>query len=61
MPGKIVVGIDGSEHAAAALRWAAEEAALRTATLEAVHAWTYVPLATPGRRGPRAHGVDGQR
>ena len=36
--GRIVVGIDGTEHAAAALRWAAEEAALRSATLVAVHA-----------------------
>ena len=27
MAGRIVVGIDGTEHAAAALRWALEEAA----------------------------------
>ena len=38
VPGTIVVGIDGTEHAAAALRWAAEEAALRQATVVAVHA-----------------------
>jgi nucleotide-binding universal stress UspA family protein len=42
---RIVVGVDGSEHAAAALRFAAEEARLRNATLVAVHAWSYVPLA----------------
>ncbi len=51
MPGKIVVGIDGSEHAAAALRWAVEEAALREATVEAVHAWSYVPVTTPADSG----------
>lgn len=46
MAGRIVVGIDGTEHAAAALRWALEEAALRDATIEAVHAWGAVPIAT---------------
>jgi nucleotide-binding universal stress UspA family protein len=49
--GTIVVGIDGSKHASAALRWAAEEAALRSATLEAVHAWSFVPVATPADAG----------
>jgi nucleotide-binding universal stress UspA family protein len=45
------VGVDGSETAAAALRWAADEAALRGATLEAVYAWSFVPsavVADPG-------------
>jgi nucleotide-binding universal stress UspA family protein len=51
MAGKIVVGIDGSAHAAAALRWAAEEATLRSATLEAVHAWSFVPVTTPADSG----------
>ena len=46
MAGRIVVGIDGTEHAAAALRWALEEATLRDATVEAVHAWGAVPIAT---------------
>ena len=46
-----MVGIDGSQHASAALRWAAEEAALRAATLEAVHAWSFVPPATPADAG----------
>lgn len=51
MPGTIVVGVDGSAPSVAALRWAAEEAALRDARLVAVHAWTFVPpgpIAEPG-------------
>lgn len=36
---RIVVGIDGSETSRAALRWAAEEARARQATLHVVHAW----------------------
>jgi nucleotide-binding universal stress UspA family protein len=51
MAGKIVVGIDGSPHASAALRWAADEARLRSATLEVVHAWTFVPVTTPADSG----------
>lgn len=43
MAGRIVVGVDGSEHASAALRWAADEAKVRDATLVAVHAWVYLP------------------
>jgi nucleotide-binding universal stress UspA family protein len=49
--GKIVVGVDGSAHAAAALHWAAEEASLRSATLEVVHAWSFVPVTTPADSG----------
>jgi nucleotide-binding universal stress UspA family protein len=37
--GIIVVGVDGSEHGEAALRFAAEEAALRSARLRVVCAW----------------------
>lgn len=37
--GRIVAGVDGSAHADAALRWAAAEAALRSAQLTVVHAW----------------------
>jgi nucleotide-binding universal stress UspA family protein len=51
VPGTIVVGVDGSPPSVAALRWAAEEAALRDARLVAVHAWTFVPpapIAEPG-------------
>jgi nucleotide-binding universal stress UspA family protein len=36
---EIVVGVDGSEHAAAALRWAAREAELRDAVLVAALVW----------------------
>ena len=45
------MGIDGTDHAAAALRWAAQEAALRSATLVAVHAWSFVPVTTPADSG----------
>ena len=36
---RIVVGVDGSEGAQSALAWAAREARLHGALLEAVHAW----------------------
>ncbi|MEO8697134.1 MAG: universal stress protein [Acidimicrobiales bacterium] len=39
---KIVVGTDGSENAMEAMRWAAEEAAIHGAELEALVAWSYV-------------------
>lgn len=51
MAGRIVVGVDDSLEAAAALRWAICEAELRDATLEVVHAWTFVPVTTPGDAG----------
>ena len=35
---RITVGIDGSEHSLRALRWGLEEARLRDATLEVLHA-----------------------
>jgi nucleotide-binding universal stress UspA family protein len=38
---RIVVGIDDSPAATAALRWALEEARLRRATLEIVHTWVF--------------------
>jgi nucleotide-binding universal stress UspA family protein len=44
----ITVGVDGSEGAAAALRWAAAEARLRGARLRAVHAWNVPPIAYAG-------------
>jgi nucleotide-binding universal stress UspA family protein len=46
MGGRIVVGVDATEQAAAALRWAVEEATLRDATIDAVHAWSYMPMPT---------------
>ena len=37
--GRIVVGVDGSEHSIRALRWALEEASFRKARLQAVTVW----------------------
>jgi nucleotide-binding universal stress UspA family protein len=47
----IVVGIDHSDGAKAALRFALEEARLRHATLRAVHAWKFDYLGAPGIMG----------
>jgi nucleotide-binding universal stress UspA family protein len=44
---KIVVGTDGSLHATAAMRWAAEEADLLGSTLEVVLAWTFLDQHHP--------------
>lgn len=41
----ITVGVDGSEGARKALRWAAAEARLRGASLRAVHAWSVPTMA----------------
>jgi nucleotide-binding universal stress UspA family protein len=49
---KIVVGIDGSESAMAALRWAIEEARLRGATIDAIDAWNYPYVVVPGATIP---------
>ena len=51
MAGRIVVGVDGSPSSQAALRWAVEEAELRDATVEAVHAWAYIPAPALGDPG----------
>jgi nucleotide-binding universal stress UspA family protein len=45
--GRIVVGLDDSAQAAAALRWALAEGALRQTTVEVVHAWTPPMSALP--------------
>lgn len=44
----IAVGVDGSEGAAAALRWAAAEARLRGSQLRVVHAWHVPTIAYAG-------------
>lgn len=44
----IVVGVDHSEGAKAALRFAFEEAQLRQAPLRAVHAWQFGYIGAPG-------------
>lgn len=43
----VVVGVDGSESATQAVRWAALEAARRGASLLLVHVWTPVPVSVP--------------
>jgi nucleotide-binding universal stress UspA family protein len=43
--GRIVVGVDGSDHARRALVWALEEAAVRHAALDVVNAWPVQPMA----------------
>jgi nucleotide-binding universal stress UspA family protein len=49
---KIVVGIDGSDSAVAALRWAIGEARLRGATIDAIDAWNYPYVVVPGATIP---------
>jgi len=51
MAGTIVVGVDGSDAARAALQFAAEEAKLRDARIVAVLAWTFVPPPAVGDPG----------
>ena len=43
---RIVVGIDGSLGSTRALQWALDEAAIRSASVEAVYAWQYPPIGT---------------
>jgi nucleotide-binding universal stress UspA family protein len=45
--GRIVVGVDDSEQAAVALRWALAEGVLRQATVEVVHSWSSPMSAMP--------------
>jgi nucleotide-binding universal stress UspA family protein len=49
--GVIVVGVDNSAGAEAALRFALDEARLRQATLRVVHAWQYGYIGAPGLEG----------
>ena len=39
---RIVVATDGSQNATVAMRWAAEEAAIHGATLDALLAWSFL-------------------
>ena len=43
----VVVGVDGSDGAKEALRWALAEARLRKAPLRIIHAWTYAYMGAP--------------
>jgi nucleotide-binding universal stress UspA family protein len=45
--GRVVVGVDDSEQAAAALRWALTEGALRQCPVEVVHSWSPPLSALP--------------
>ena len=45
--GQIVVGVDGSDHAIAALRWAIAEAGLRDAEVVALCAWEFPHALNP--------------
>jgi nucleotide-binding universal stress UspA family protein len=51
-PGRIVVGVDGSESSKAALRWAVHQAELTGAQVEAVSAWQYPPMIGGFGLGP---------
>ena len=46
-----MVGTDGSDASQAALRWAADEARLRSAPLVVLHAWSYIPPQPIGDPG----------
>jgi nucleotide-binding universal stress UspA family protein len=45
---QIVVGVDGSEHGNAALRWAIEEAKIHGSGIVAVFAWQLPLIGIPG-------------
>jgi nucleotide-binding universal stress UspA family protein len=47
MTHRIVVGIDGSEHGNAALRWAVDEARVHESEVIAVFAWQLPFVGTP--------------
>ncbi|MDW4907827.1 universal stress protein [Streptomyces sp. ADMS] len=49
---RIVVGVHGSDSSTRALRWAAQEARLRSARLEVIHAWQIPSLGLPGVSPP---------
>lgn len=46
LSGHIVVGVDGSEHSKAALRWAAKVAPVFGGVIEAVSVWALPPVAS---------------
>ncbi len=59
----IVVGVDGSDASQEALRWAADEARLRSAPIVAVHAWSFIPpqpMGDPGLLAMPAGDLAGQ-
>jgi nucleotide-binding universal stress UspA family protein len=56
--GVIVVGVDSSDGAAQALRFALEEAKLRGALLRVVHAWQFGNIGLAGLAGFSPAGAD---
>lgn len=44
MGGSVLVGLDGTAHSVPAVRWGAEEAAVRGLPLHLLHSWTSQPL-----------------
>ncbi|MEU8268958.1 universal stress protein [Sphaerisporangium sp. NPDC049002] len=54
MAGQIVVGIDGSPSAAAAVEWAADDAMRRGARLRIVHVWEPWSYDFPFKAAPRS-------
>jgi len=59
----IVVGVDGSDASREALRWAVDEARLRTVPLVAVYAWSFIPaqpIGDPGMLAMPAADLTGQ-
>ncbi|MGH3127102.1 MAG: universal stress protein [Gaiellaceae bacterium] len=59
----IVVGVDGSDASREALRWAAEEARLRSAPLVALYVWSFIPpqpIGDPGLLAVPAGDFPGQ-
>jgi nucleotide-binding universal stress UspA family protein len=48
MTKRIVVGVDGSDHGNAALRWAVDEAKAHAAEIVAVFAWQLPLIGIPG-------------
>lgn len=62
IPGRIVVGVDGSASSAVALEWAAHQAELTGDTLDAVTAWQWpqsygYPMPIPSDFHPAAEGT----
>ena len=63
MSNAIVVGVDGSDASQEALRWAADEARLRSVGLVALHAWSFIPaqpIGDPGMLAMPAGDLAGQ-
>lgn len=58
---RIVVGVDGSASAAAALRWAVDEAGRHDATVVAVLAWSYLDQRQEGEPFDPSYGEDEAR